>query len=388
MLLGMMPDEAGEDNESLHAGLVNLLNKWDADSANQLFPFLASLLGIPLSENENAAIKYLDPVSLRQKLQGAFIKFIKEKTRNQLLHLIWEDLHWADKETLQVIEKLCSECKEVSLISILSFRPQKEEGIWQLHEKLKTTDNYQVLQLDALTAEENNLLIQNMAGRGVQFTEAANLIFEKSEGNPFYSEELFRSLREQGYFQKNDNEITRPVNFILPATLHGIVASRIDKLSPEEKWTLQASSVVGRIIDLPVLHSLTKASGKNINIDNTINALLASDMIRKSDSGYEDSDEYFFKHAITQEVAYNGLLISTRMEIHNQVADSITILYGPEHFFIVANHYQKGNNNEKAITYYKKAAEYAAANFSHENELNKLYQCRCTLKEVVYRNRQ
>lgn len=374
ILRKMISEKSEESETALKAALKQQLIRLTAVQAEELFPFLLTLLELSITEEESIVVRYLNALSLRERIQNAFLQFVQLHLRHRLLVFVWEDIHWADDETLQLLYRLFALSDEKPLVNILLFRPQKNAAIWDFHEKSVAAGNntYKYIELEPLTRNENNELISNLAKIKMATPEIEQLVFDKSGGNPFYIEEILRTLLIQGIINVKAEQIhyNRSVDHLkLPNTLQGIIASRVDQLGAESKLLLQTASVLGRIFSKNMLHRLISVVNREINVEAAIEKLLDNEMLRIKDGADSKKTEFIFKHAITQEVAYNTMLIAHRKEIHNHAAVVIHDLYGDQQSFDIAYHFEKADRHKEALQHYKIAAINAETAFAYENAL-------------------
>jgi predicted ATPase len=188
--------------------------------------------------------------------------------------------------------------------------------------------------------------------------ELNQFIQEKIEGNPFYLEELVNSLIETGTLVVDDTgwHLTRTIaESEISSTIHGVIAARLDRLKNETKRVLQEASVIGRAFYFDILKRVTDLSE---NIEQHLSGLERLDLIKTK--SFEPDLEYIFKHALTQEVVYNGLLIKERLKIHARIAHVIEKLFAdrlPEFYETLAFHYKQSNSVLEAVDYLMKAGE-------------------------------
>ena len=197
-------------------------------------------------------------------------------------------------------------------------------------------------------------------GEGADLEPLKRLIIDKTEGNPFFMEEIKEALFEEGVLARNGTvRLARPLGELkLPPTVQGILASRIDRLPPEEKDLLQTLAVIGKEFPLNLVKEVTKKP------DEVIERMLSS--LQLAEFIYEQpvagDIEYTFKHALTQEVAYNSLLAERRKELHRRTAQAIEALHAnrPEDKYEeLARHYDRAGDNPKAVHYLRRAGRQA-----------------------------
>jgi tetratricopeptide (TPR) repeat protein len=201
------------------------------------------------------------------------------------------------------------------------------------------------------------------------------LILEKTEGTPFFMEEVVQELFEQGVLVRDGVETrcgaSLPTEFHLPPTVQGILAARIDRLAPDEKALLQQLSVIGREFPLSLVRQVIAQPEADLY------RLLAS--LQHKEFLYEQpafpESEYIFKHALTQEVAYGTVLQEQRKALHEKTAQAIEVLYTAnldEHYSDLAHHYNRSGNTTKAVEYLSLAGQQAARHSANAEAINYL----------------
>jgi predicted ATPase len=249
-LLEINPERSPvESGLSLQAELDNLSVSQIAD----VYPYLAHLLEIPVGEETARRIKDLTGEALHQRILQSIQTYLMAKARQQPLILVWEDLHWADPSSLELLESLLMLTRQNPLLLLLLYRPRPESRVWSFHQKInQIVPNWQTeIELAPLTPEESDQLLHNLLGVSDMSPRTAQLLLTKAEGNPFYIEEVIRSLIDAGVIIPGENgqgwTVTEGIEEIqLPDTLQGIIMARIDRLDPDVKRILQVASVVGR----------------------------------------------------------------------------------------------------------------------------------------------
>jgi len=216
--------------------------------------------------------------------------------------LIFEDLHWIDAETQDFLDLLVDSVANARLVALVSYRPEYR------HEWGSRTC-YTQLRLDPLGGQSADEMLQALLGGDASLHSLKRLIIEKTHGNPFFMEEIVRALVEQGVLVRNGaTRLTKPLTEIhAPPTVHGILASRIDALSASEKDLLQTLAVIGTDFPLDLVRQMTASA------DDKLEPVLKS--LRAGEFIYEQAalgQEYTFRHVLTQEVAYNSVLMERR----------------------------------------------------------------------------
>ena len=204
--------------------------------------------------------------------------------------------------------------------------------------------------------------------------ELKRFVREKAGGNPFYLEEIINSLVEsENLFTEKDRWVLRKTieDLKIFSTVHGVIAARIDRLEAEMKGILQEAAVIGRSFSHDILSHISDF--KN-NIWHHLSSLETLDIIKAR--SFRPSVEYVFKHALTQEVVYSGLIKSKRKEIHERIGHVIEHLYTDrisEYYETLAYHFQKGSSHKKAVEYLAKSGEKSLARYALE-EAHQYYQ--------------
>jgi class 3 adenylate cyclase len=222
--------------------------------AAEIYPYLAYLLEIPLDEKAVQRIKYLEGEALHQRILQAVRSYILTQTAQNPLILVWEDLHWADPSSLGLIEALLPPSRETTLLHFLIYRrPVQDSRVWAFQQRIDKILNgtHIAIELPPLTQAESGQLLDNLLGPEALPDKVKQLIISKAEGNPFYLEEVIRSLIDRGTITRSEDGqswLASPEldKITLPDSLQGVIMARIDQLDAATKRTLQIASVIGR----------------------------------------------------------------------------------------------------------------------------------------------
>jgi predicted ATPase len=255
------------------------------------------------------------------------------------------------------------------ILLIFLFRPDRDKPSWELKIKAETefAHRYAHLGLVPLDETSSGELVENLLAIADIPAEVRSLIQDRSEGNPFFLEELIRELIERGILVQQNGKwlASETISEVeVPETLEKVIQARLDRLSQSERNTLQAASVIGRRFAYRVLGSLASAFG---DLSDHLLRLQQADLVRERARIPEL--EYIFKHVIVQEVTYGTLLREQRAQLHQQVAETLVELF-PERLEelhgSLGRHYAEAGNAEQAIEHYTLAADRAKAIFAHE----------------------
>ncbi|PYL86830.1 MAG: hypothetical protein DMF16_11220 [Verrucomicrobia bacterium] len=288
--------------------------------------------------------------------------------------LVWEDLHWCDPSSWEVLEMLAPVSNEVPLLLLCAARLEDN----RLLEGLQKNDGRYVrhiIRLLPLTRDESGLLIQQLLKIENFPAGMRELILNRAEGNPFFVEELLRSLIDAGAIVLRGDRAaaTREIDAMeIPETLQGVLAARIDRLPPDNKQTLQRASVIGRIFQRRVLAYIYEQRAKH-RLEASLGELQRREFIQSreqqaSETAGLEEGEYIFKHAITHDVAYDSMLFARRKELHQLAAEAIEALFPgrlEELSATLGYHYERAEAAERAIFYLGRAGERAKATFAN-----------------------
>ncbi len=262
-----------------------------------------------------------------------------------------EDVHWMDKVSEEFFAYLSRSFLKNPILMIAAYRPEGAPS-WA------RGAHYQRLGLETLSSNSSIQLVRNILNGLALETGVERKILEKTGGNPFFIEEIIRELVERGDLVKSGDRYVsdRPIDQVeIPNTVQGVLAARMDRLSEDLKRTMQVASVIGRDFAFRLLKSIMELGGElRIHLTNLVGLEILYEKALYPEL------EYIFKHALTQEVAYESLLKQRRREIHGRIARAIEELYADrleEHYEVLAHHYEQSGNAPKAVDYLILAGE-------------------------------
>lgn len=321
-------------------------------SLEDTLPYLFALIG--LSES-SSFLGEMDPQIRRKRTMEAVKRLLVRESLNQPMVLIFEDLHWIDAETQAFLDMLADESVATArLLLLVNYRPEYRHA-WA------SKTYYSRVRLDPLGEDEAQELLTALLGENAELRSLEELILEKTEGNPFFMEEVVQTLAEEHALagQRGRYRLEKaPSALHIPETVQGVLASRIDRLGAKEKELLQTMAVIGKEFPFGLLRRVAGQAEEQLY--GLISHLQNAEFIYEQPALPEP--EYTFKHGLTQEVAYNSLLIDRRKELHESAAQAVEELYRDsldEHYGELARHYSRTDNAMKAVEYLRLAGQQA-----------------------------
>jgi len=323
--------------------------------APEVYSILAQTLALPLAKADVELIEALKGEEFRRRFFSVVEQFLTSLAEKQPLVLVIEDLHWADESSIDLIAHILPLIKRTRLTFVgLSRSRQRPENLWKKLGPVleECRENLVDVPLQPLSVEESRSLMTHLLGGDHLPQPVAAEILDKSEGNPFFLEEVLRSLIERGGLRLEGERWTATsLTGILqvPDTLQGVLLSRLDRLSAELKQLTQKAAVIGRIFYYRVLERITSASN---SLRDQLANLETLDLVHERCRLPEL--EFIFRHALTQEVAYQTLLAPARKELHQQVGDALESLFRDrldEFTGVLAYHFFSAESWQKALEY-------------------------------------
>jgi tetratricopeptide (TPR) repeat protein len=344
----------GEQEFLIKRKMKERVRKFDEKLQSILSP-LQDLLSLKVEDEEYVK---LEPKQRRERIFEALRDLFMRLSQESILILAVEDLHWIDKTSEEFLDYLIGWLANARILLILLHRPEYTHQ-WG------SRSYFNRIGLDQLTLKSSAELVQAILEGGEVAPELRDLILNRAAGNPLFMEELTHTLLENGSIQMRDHQYVlaqRPSELQVPETIQGIIAARMDRLEENLKRIMQVASVIGREFAFRVLQAI---SGMREELKVQLLNLQGLEFIYEKRLFPEL--EYIFKHALTQEVAYNSLLLKRRKEIHERIGRAIEELYAErleEFYEMLAYHYARGEGLEKASQYLKLSGSKAARNHS------------------------
>jgi class 3 adenylate cyclase/tetratricopeptide (TPR) repeat protein len=350
LLRGYFRIEDRDDTRSVRAKVTGTLLTLDRALEDALPAVLWLLDALPADD----PFLGLDPSVRRQRAIEGAKRVILRESRVQPLLPVFEDLHWIDAETQRVLDSLIESLPTAAVLLAVNYRLEYRHG-WG------SKTYYRQLRIDPLAPENADELLQALVGGDSSVQPLKRLLIERTEGNPLFLEESVRTLVEtRGLVgEPGAYRLARGIDAIqIPATVQAILAARIDRLSPELKRLLQAAAVVGKDVPVPVLAPIAEMADEQLA--RALTELQTAEFLYETRL-FPDL-EYTFKHALTHETAYAGVLQDRRRALHAAIVETIERLHVDRlagQVEILAHHAVRGGLTAKAVSYLRQAGEKA-----------------------------
>jgi len=355
------------------------------EGTDEVFPFLATIMGLNLTGKYAERIQGIEAASLEKLILKNIREFIVNAVETGSVVFVLEDLHWADVSTAELLESLLSLVESHPILVVNVLRPNYHETGERILKTLRQRYGgiHSEIHVEPLDKKECESLILNLIKVSDLPTDTLTAIADRTEGNPFFIEEVVRSFIDENVLELKDGKfiITEKIDsIVIPVTVQDVVMARLDRLDDTTKTLLKEASVIGRHFFLNILEKVSDAAA---DMKDRLAHLEKVQLVQERTRLGEI--EYRFKHALVQEVTYESILLKKRKELHLKVARAIESVFPEklhEFYGMLALHCSKGENLEKAGEYLMKAGEEAlkaAASYealSYYREALRLYLCK------------
>jgi hypothetical protein len=330
-------DDARKRREKVNRRILTLDR-----SLEEAQPYLFRLLGIVEGTDPLAQV---DAHIRRHRTLQSIKRLLLRESLNQPLMVSFEDLQWIDGETQALLNLLADSIGTARVLLLVNYRPE-------YHHEWGSKTYYTQLRLDPLGKESADEMLSAMLDDRVELAPLKRLIVEKTEGNPFFMEEIVQVMFDDGALVRNGTvKLTKSLSQVkIPLTVQAILASRIDRLPPDQKDLLQTLAVIGREFAFGLVQRMVAKPEDELH--RMLYDLQLAELIYEQPAAGDI--EYIFKHALTQEVAYNSVLIEKRKPMHEKIGAAIEALANSridDHIADLAHHYSRSDNPMKAARY-------------------------------------
>jgi predicted ATPase/class 3 adenylate cyclase len=333
------------------------------------YPFLAALLSLPLEKNYQARLNQLDAANLQQQLFQAVRGLLESMARRGPLVLSFLDMQWVDASSLELLDFCLPLSDSEAIILMAVFRAERNSPVWDFRHHVETEYPHRLTAIDLppLTQAECNEMIDLSLGPDSLSNETRSLVIERSEGNPYYLQEMLHSLIDQKVLVQDTNtgvwHEARAISTLdLPGTLQSLLLARIDRLSTNERHVLQVAAVIGSTFWYNMLENLLSDNHSD-HLKETLTNLQREQLIQERRRVPNLGMEYAFNSPLVREVAYESLLSTQRVAYHRQIAEqfesTISLEDRKQYEVLIAYHFGRSGIREKELEYTLRAGQQA-----------------------------
>ena len=358
MLNRLFKIEEGDSSEKVRSKLESGVKELIGDN-DDMVPYIGGLYSLDYEELEEVS-----PEFWKTHLQEAIQTILTTLAKRAPTIFFLEDLHWADPSFVELLRKTCLEMRQPAIV-LCVYRPTF--SLFTSNQLSSHGKVYHEIRLKDLSLSDAQEMLESLLKTESIPSELKRVVHSKAEGNPFYLEELVNTLIESDTLTRDEDswKLTRPITESdISSSLHALISGRLDRLEKETKRILQEASVIGRVFFYEILKKITELKEY---IDQSLKGLEQLDLIRSR--SLQPELEYMFKHALTQEVVYNGLLKKERKEIHERIGFVMEQLFQdrlPEFYDTLGFHFKQSESVLKAIEYLRKSGEKSLKRYAVE----------------------
>src|SRR5438552_535906 len=310
------------------------------------YPLLSRFISLPLGAERDAPAD-----ELKRESFDAIAGLVLTESQDAPVVMTIEDLHWMDESSMELLRSLVIRLTSARVMVLVTERPDAQTT-WPGHVALTR------IVLPRLADDDVTAIIRGVAGAPLP-AELEHRLAEQAEGSPFFAEEMTRALFEEGHLLRDNgrSRMTRPLEDIpIPGSVQEVVAARLDRLPPETKRAVQVAAVLGRQFRRDQL--ILMLDGDAIDVDRALGELEQRGLLHRKSA--LAGDEYRFGESVTQEVAYEGLLLKQRRQLHERAGLLLEASPGEqsaEARALIAHHFARSDNRAKAVEALLHAAE-------------------------------
>jgi adenylate cyclase len=342
------------------------------EEASAIAPVLSYVLGL-----EGEVLPDVEPEQLRRQIALAARALIERRLEREALLLVIEDLHWADTASVDLLRQVVDQLADRPLMLLLSHRPDTRPPL-----VMRAAQS--VIRIAPLSTDETRRLVAGLFGAFVDLEHLQEFVTARAGGNPFFTEEIVRSLVGKGVLVRQGDRWTCTTaceGVDVPPTLHGLLLSRVDRLPGEARRLLQEAAVLGAVFDEPLLRGVATEPR---TLDATLGRLVAGDFLQAVDGG--ERGRYRFTHALLHEVVYQNLLVSSRTELHERVGLALERAVGPRperlsDLEALGHHWSLSADKARGARYLVAAGDWARGVYANEDAIRHYGRALRTLAE-------
>ena len=355
----------GSDEDGAYTKLSGALTQLLGDEAAELLPFLATLMNVPLDETDRRRVQSVQDEARARLLERAVVRVFAKLASERPLLLVFDDLHWADGSSIDVLCELLRAGAVAPTLFLLATRPHPAETSGRVFEFLAEARPDAIhIEFPPLAADAAAQLLDNLFRDGHMPLASRESILAQVGGNPFFAEEVVRALVDSGIVEVREGRLfatERIHTAVIPGTVEETIQARLDRLPPERRRVLETAAVIGTRFWAPVL---AEVIGKD-TVDETLHALADTGVVAQ-----DDAAAWSFPHPLVQEVTYGTTLRARREDLHRRVGEALELWLTdrvPGYHAMLAFHFGRGRDLERAESYlFRAGAEAAGSAASNE----------------------
>ncbi|MFH1242556.1 MAG: adenylate/guanylate cyclase domain-containing protein [Pseudomonadota bacterium] len=346
--------------EKLEAKIIYMFG----NGADEILPYIASLMNLETKARYSERTRYLDGDAMGRQVFFASYRFFDSLSKSRPIVLGFEDLQWMDESSAALLEHIMPLVKKRPMLILGLYRPDPDTATNRFRQVIdeKYADSYQEIRLAPLHDSDSLKVMGNLLGNKHLSIQGLEEIIEKSEGNPFFLEEVIRSFIDHGAITMDPESgqwkaTEKMEDSTIPDTVQGLIIARIDRLDQQAKSVVRSASVIGRCFLYRVLNAIEEFGSK---LDKALERLQSIEIIREKRNIPEL--EYIFTHALVQQATYESILLKKRRSLHGEVGRAIETMFVDrieEFYGLLAYHFAKAKEWEKAHQYLMKAGDQA-----------------------------
>jgi predicted ATPase/DNA-binding SARP family transcriptional activator len=343
-----------------------------AEQVEEMGPLLGNLLSLQFGTAWDNRLTHAGPEQIRHRTFEAIHSFFVALARRWPVVLVFEDIHWADSLSLDLISLLMEAVPHTPLLLLCVYRPDRHHKSWRLATiaSHKCPENYTELHLADLTPAQSRQLVDDLLALGESTLPVKDLILAKAQGNPFFLEEMIRSLLDAGVIYQSEagwqlREAAGPEP--VPDSIQSVIMGRVDHLDAELKQVLQGAAIIGRLFSRQILAQIITPA---VDLDHALWQLEDDALVYQERTIPEV--EYSFNHVLTQETVYQMIPRARRSQLHLQVALAMETHYQDRlerHLERIAFHFDRSDDLERAVAYLLKAGHKARRAYLYDEAI-------------------
>ena len=362
LLLSDLGLSDGEPEVRISVALKRRIRSLFGDQRQDVEPYLLSLMGLPLQGEAADSLRQLDGEARKHQTILALASYLEKAALANPTIILLEDTHWLDPSSLEAIETLLPITDRAPLMIALLMRPERQHGSWRLKIKMQSDYAHRLteISLHPLDPGQSNQLAAELLATRQPDDRLRSILLDRAGGNPFYLEELIRDLMERGLILRGPAALQlaeADLDSTIPATLQGVLSGRIDRLPEADRRVLQMASVIGQSFLFRILQAVCDDTR---NLEPSLASLQRAEFLRQV--GGLPEREYAFRHSLTQQAAYQSLLLEQRRTIHLKVGQALEFLFPErrqEFLGLLAHHFELAGAADRAVGYLLEAGDRA-----------------------------